>query len=170
MVTIWPILAYLISVSICLGFSTICHLMFVKSEKCCEVVRGLDYAGIAICFLGSAYPFISYKFACGTFFVAWRHAFLVLLSLTALACIAVVMLPSFQSLVSRLVVFASFFAAIMMPVVFLCFSYDNVYAMEPNLGLYALALLSYAIGNVFYISKFPEIAWPGKFDVLGASH
>jgi predicted membrane channel-forming protein YqfA (hemolysin III family) len=67
-------------------------------------------------------------------------------------------------------VFTCFFIAIMIPVVFLACTYDNVYAMSPNLGMNGWGLLQYVIGVFFYVSQFPERAWPGKFDYIGASH
>jgi adiponectin receptor len=144
--------------------------MFVRSEKACEVVARLDYMGIAILFMGSAYPFISFKFACGDYFITWRYIFISLLTVSTIACIVVVMCPKLQTPVSRVVVFSCFFIAIMIPVIFLAFTYDNIYAMSPNLGLNAISLVQYAIGVFFYVSQYPERKWPGKFDYFGASH
>ena len=126
--------------------------------------------GIAILFMGSAYPFISFKYACGNFFITWRYIFIALLTISTMACIIVVMVPRFQSPVLRVIVFSSFFLCLMIPVVFLACTYDNVYAMSPNLGTYAIGLVMYGIGVFFYVSKYPERKWPGKFDLFGASH
>lgn len=52
----WPLIAYLLSVGFCMGSSAICHLCYVKDDYICDVVAKLDYWGIAILFLGSAYP------------------------------------------------------------------------------------------------------------------
>ena len=55
-VTKWPIVAFLASIVFCLGSSVICHLCYVKNPHICTMVGYLDYWGIAILFLGSAYP------------------------------------------------------------------------------------------------------------------
>jgi len=61
----WPLIAYLIGATFCLTCSATCHLCFVHSNYICDMVAKLDYWGIAVLGLASAYPKISYKFACG---------------------------------------------------------------------------------------------------------
>lgn len=41
--------------------------------------------------------------------------------------------------------------------------------VEFYLGM-ALCLLCYGIGIVFYLTRFPECVWPGRFDKFGQSH
>lgn len=44
--------------------------------------------------------------------------------------------------------------------------------MQANLFLYKLLATfgSYMLGFVFYAAQFPEKHWPGRFDLVGASH
>mmetsp|Transcript_20112 Transcript_20112/g.24794 ORF Transcript_20112/g.24794 Transcript_20112/m.24794 type:complete len:179 (-) Transcript_20112:434-970(-) len=82
-VTKWPLLAYLITAAFCMGLSTTCHLCWVKNEKVSKMVTYLDYWGIALILLGSAYPYISFKYACGPFIV-WRYIFTSIISVLTL--------------------------------------------------------------------------------------
>lgn len=52
----WPLICFLGAACFCLGSSTVCHLCYVKNPDICDIVAKLDYWGIAILFLGSAYP------------------------------------------------------------------------------------------------------------------
>lgn len=85
-VTKWPLVAYLLTAGFCLGLSTTCHLCWVKNERVSNLVTYLDYWGIALLLLGSAYPYIAFKYACGPFIV-WRYIFTSIISvLTLVAC------------------------------------------------------------------------------------
>ncbi|MFM7851751.1 MAG: hemolysin III family protein [Flammeovirgaceae bacterium] len=48
----------------CLGSSFIFHLCFIRSEIILKVLSRLDYGGISILIMGTAYPPIMYIFAC----------------------------------------------------------------------------------------------------------
>lgn len=58
----------------CLGCSTIFHLVYAKNFKVERIVASLDYWGITILILGTNYPFITYKYACGKFII-YRYVF-----------------------------------------------------------------------------------------------
>jgi len=170
LVTVWPLTAYLLSACCCFGCSAYYHLTFCKNEQTARATAKLDYIGVATLFLGSAYPLISYKFACGEYFVFWRHFFIVVLMISTLICMIVLMFPQFGNNSLRAGVFVLFACAVLIPVIFLCKHYDPVYSLAPNLGLYSLGLLSYTLALVIYLGRIPERFAPGKFDYLGSSH
>ena len=113
-VNTWPIIAYLLTAMFCLGFSTICHLCFVKSPQISRIVTNLDYWGIAILFLGSSYPFISYKYACGSF-IFWRYIFMTCISVLTLACMFITIRSSFDTPGKRALLFTAFGASVLVP-------------------------------------------------------
>ena len=84
-VTKWPLLAYLMTALFCMGCSSACHLCYVRNERVSNVVRYLDYWGISILFLGSCYPYISFKYACGPFIV-WRYIFITVITVLTVVC------------------------------------------------------------------------------------
>jgi len=169
-VNTWPLLAYLITAMFCLGFSTICHLCYVKSARISRIVSNLDYWGIAVLFLGSAYPYISYKYACGPY-IFWRYVFMSVISVLTLACMVITVKSSFDTPKSRALIFSTFGASVLVPTLGLEFWKDERYTLEPNLTIYAWGVLSYIVGMYFYVSKVPEkFSKTGRFDFIGSSH
>lgn len=71
----WPWACLMLSAVFCFACSTVCHLCYVKSPHICDLVAKVDYWGIAILMLGTAYPQISYKLACGTQMIRARWCF-----------------------------------------------------------------------------------------------
>ena len=85
LVTKWPLVAYLLTALFCLGLSTSCHLCYVRNEQVSKFVTHMDHLGIALLFLGTCYPIISYKYACGPFII-WRYIFTSIISTLTLLC------------------------------------------------------------------------------------
>jgi len=166
----WPIIAYLLTACACFSLSTTCHLCYVHSEEISSWVSMLDYWGIASLFLGSAYPFISYKYACGHF-IMWRYIFTSIISFMTIVCLFATMKPTFiKSPVLRLALFSTFGLCFGVPIVFLEVNYDPLYSLPPNLGPYTWGVGCYVFGAFLYITKIPERFFPGKLDLIGASH
>ena len=169
-VNTWPLIAYLLTAMFCLGFSTICHLCYVKSARISMIVSSLDYWGIAFLFLGSSYPFISYKYACGPY-IFWRYIFMTCITILTCACMVITVKSSFDSPGKRALLFTAFGASVLIPKVGLELWKDERYTLEPNLMPFALALIAYVIGMFFYVSKIPErFSKTGRFDFFGSSH
>ena len=57
-----------------MGLSTTCHLCWVKNQQVSKLVTYLDFWGISLILMGSAYPYVSFKYACGPFII-WRYIF-----------------------------------------------------------------------------------------------
>ena len=82
----------------------------------------------------------------------------------------VLMCPQFENNALRAFAFIIFGCAVLVPVIFLCYTYDPVYSLHPNLGMYGIGLLMYILGLIVYLGRIPERWFPGKFDFLGSSH
>ena len=171
LVTKWPLVAYLMTALFCLGLSTTCHLCYVRNENVSKLVTNLDYWGIALLFLGSCYPLISFKYACGPFIV-WRYIFISVITVLTMLCMWVSVQKSVNVTPERRAfLFVLFFLSCMVPLVMLYLWYDPQYCMKPELGDYKIPFFCYVAGLVFYVLRVPE-RWSktGKFDLLGASH
>ena len=169
-VNTWPLIAYLITAMFCLGSSTICHLCFVKSPRIAKIVCNLDYWGIALLFLGSTYPYISYKYACGPY-IFWRYIFISIITLFTIACMVITVKSAFMRPKNRALLFTAFGVSVLIPTVGLNFWHDPKYTLQPDLVPFSWALPIYIIGMIIYISKAPEkCSKSGRFDILGSSH
>ena len=84
----WPIVAYLFTALFCLSCSSACHWFADKNKKLCRIVATLDYWGITILILGTCYPFISYRYACG-YLIIYRYVFVVILTVITALCMLV---------------------------------------------------------------------------------
>jgi adiponectin receptor len=147
--------AYILSACFCLGCSSVCHLCYVKDPKICDMVAKLDYWGIAILFLGSAYPEISYKYACGDMIV-YRYIFISIITVCCAVCMFLTMQPKFASPHMRVLVFVCFLLSFIAPIVFLQVKYNPETCLPPNWNKLISVFSCYFIGTVFYITKIPE--------------
>ena len=116
----------------CLGASTLCHTCFVKDAVISNRVTSLDYWGISILFLGTTYPFISFKYACGPYIV-WRYIFVSIITVLTGICMFVTLKDSFVNPVARSALFTLFGISAMIPTYGLAIWGDSKYTLEPNL-------------------------------------
>ena len=153
-----------------LGCSTSCHLCYVKDRTISNIVSTLDYWGIAMLFLGSCYPYISFKYACGPY-IFWRYVFTTIITILTICCMVATYSTRFMSPMKRAILFTLFAASCLVPTAGLVIWYDPENTLEPKLGPYSWAVLSYAIGMIIYITKVPE-CWnkTGRYDYVGSSH
>ena len=114
-VTIWPLVAFILSACCCLFFSTICHLTGCKSQTTDNIVCRLDYIGIVTLCLGGAYPIVQYKFACGRTLIFWRHVFTVFLIIATFGVIFTLTCKKFD--LGRPISFTVFGLAVILPLV-----------------------------------------------------
>mmetsp|Transcript_29871 Transcript_29871/g.21621 ORF Transcript_29871/g.21621 Transcript_29871/m.21621 type:complete len:191 (+) Transcript_29871:706-1278(+) len=155
-----------------LACSTTCHWLYSKSKRCCGFVSRLDYAGIAIMIMGSCYPFICYKFACGSM-IFYRRMFLSGITLISLACFVACMTPSFMKAKNKGLRGIMFITLGLLTLVIFAFLYimdDTTEALPAKVGPYALGGAIYIFGAILYVTDVPERFWPGKFDIWGCGH
>ena len=163
-------MAYILTALFCLGSSAACHLCYVRSERVSSILTSVDYWGICILFLGSCYPYISFKYACGPF-VAWRYIFTTMIFILTLLCMWATVQKTFFTPGRRVALFMLFALSCFVPSLMLYVWDDPKNALSPNPGPYLWPILCYTIGIFFYISRIPErFSKIGVFDYLGASH
>ena len=126
----WPLVAYLICALFAFGMSTACHWLYVRSEHIDKLVHQLDYMGIAILFLGSSYPYITFKYACGPFIV-WRYAFISWISVLTIVCMYATVNDCLNNKYLRAALFSIFFLSCMIPFALLYLWYDPRYTLKP---------------------------------------
>lgn len=166
----WPIVAYLSTALFCLGCSTICHWFADKNHKLCSTVTTLDYWGITILILGTGYPFISYRYACG-YLVVYRYIFVVISTILSIICMIVTLNPAFLKPTPKAILFTSFGFFCLIPTLVLYIIDDPEYGMDPGVAPLSWSILSYVIGMTFFLSRFPErFSKTGRFDILFNSH
>ena len=166
----WPIVAYLFTALFCLGCSTACHWFADKDHRLCRIVTTLDYWGITILILGSVYPSISYRYACGPLIV-YRYVFVVLLTVATLGCMVVTVKPTFLKPTPKAILFIGFGLFCVIPTVTLYILDDRENGLAPGLEPFTWSTLAYLVGLTFYMAKFPErVSKNGRFDILFSSH
>lgn len=179
---------------LCLLFSWTFHCVACHSPRVAHIFSRMDYAGIAFLIIGSMYPMLYYAFycekcvpsaaACGIaadgpacrapMRSAARLVYMAVMTLFALATIAVSLLPLFDRpryRMHRMVIFASVGALGAVPLwhAVVLHGLDHV---QRSLALDWLLLmgLGYLSGALLYGLRLPERFLPGKFDLLLHGH
>lgn len=166
----WPIVAYLLTALFCLGCSTSCHWLSDKHKKMASIVTTLDYWGITILILGTTYPFVSYRYACG-YLVVYRYVFISVLTVITLICMVVTMKPTFLRQTPKAILFISLGLFCLVPTITLYILNDTENGLKPGLAPFTWSTMFYLVGLTFYVTKFPErTSRKGRFDLLLSSH
>lgn len=130
----------------------------------------LDYWGIAVLILGSTFPYVSYRYACGQFIV-YRYIIMSIIGFLTFMCMWVTMHESMLNPINKVILYTIFGAACMVPIIGLQYWYDPLNTLEPDIGLYLYSLICYIVGMLMYGFKIPErFIKKGKLDYLGSSH
>ncbi len=131
-------------------------------------LRSLDYSFISVLIAGSSLPFLWYSFFCAP---GWL-AFYVSMSLaTNGACLALGLSPRFRTEGWRLVRMSAFLASGAFGVI----PFSHLVAASSELSLASLYLLGlmgalYVAGALLYGFRVPERYFPGRLNIVGASH
>ena len=166
----WPLVAFLITALVCLGCSTMCHWFWSKHKNLCIILTTLDYWGIVLLILGTSYPFISYRFACG-YMIVYRYVFVSILTLCTIACMFVTMNPTFLKPLPKIILFSSFGLFNFVPTLVLYSLNDKEYGLKPSMAPFTWSSLTYLVGMCFFASKFPErFSKSGRYDIFPSSH
>ncbi|KAF3668226.1 Heptahelical transmembrane protein 2 [Capsicum annuum] len=169
-VAIWPWFVFLGGAMSCLISSTLSHLFACHSLRYNLFFWRLDYAGIALMIVCSFFCPIYYIFCDQPY---WCIFYLSTITLFGILAIITLLSPALFS--GR---FRSFRVTL-----FLAMGFSGLipatHALSLNYGhpqvLVALSYeiimgVLYAIGAVFYMTRFPERCKPGAFDLVGHSH
>lgn len=168
----WPLYLHLFCSVFCLGSSAIFHLGHVHSDYWRNTLAKLDYGGINILIMGSAYPPVFYTMACSELH-GIRNVFLIAITVIGLSSFSMFMSDTMNKAAWRHVRSGSFIslgAIAALPFVYICNTSQTQYLSEYDFPPWAWGCLSIVIGVVFYVSQFPECKCHRHCDTFGASH
>lgn len=165
------LLPLLVAAVLCLAFSTIFHAFWVHSQAAFTVLQKLDFLGISLLCTGHALSGIYYTFYC-TPRLAYKYYALV--AIAEFTTVPAIISPSFSTPRARPIraaVFCALGSTSILPVGHAAWlhgfkSYELTIAVGSALG----ALITYGVGAVVYVARFPECCRLGKHDRFLASH
>ena len=168
----WPLYIIIFSAIFCLSFSAIFHLFGVINEKYFNILNRFDYGGISLLISGSCFPPYYYFFYYSTLF---KYLYLILISVFGIGTFLYSLTDDFNKPKRRALrgtLFLIFGLCSGVPIMHMAFFGDYIEGYGDDIILlnWYLGGISYIIGALFYILRFPEKKFPGKFDYFGASH
>ncbi|XP_055822959.1 heptahelical transmembrane protein 2 [Solanum dulcamara] len=169
-VAIWPWFVFLGGAMGCLISSTLSHLFACHSLRYNLFFWRLDYAGISLMIVCSFFCPIYYIFCDQPF---WCIFYLSTITIFGILAIITLLSPAlfsgrFRSFRATLFLAMGFSGLIPAThALFLHFGHPQVLVA---LGYEIITGILYAIGAVFYMTRFPERCKPGAFDLVGHSH
>lgn len=161
--------AYVLAVAWLLLCSSAFHCFSCRSPASYACMARLDYSGIGIVILTSQWGAMSYAFVC------WREAFIGFAAVLGVFTILVVLGPMWPPFhhrryrVPRALMYV--LLSVVFPVVWWLMTAtrygfgSRAVVQEFYLGM-ALCYAGYGAGIFFYLTRFPERLFPGKFDLL----
>jgi adiponectin receptor len=156
---------------LCLSFSTAFHTLGCNTEETCIFCGRLDYTGIAILITGSFLPWVYYSFYCQPTIQFWYIGTIVALGVlcTFISLMKAFALPKYRHL--RGILFLVFGLCGIAPCIHSTFFHGIEYSFSKG-QMQNLILMGalYCVGVVFFITRFPESYWPGKFNLIFQSH
>jgi len=130
----------------------------------------LDYWGIIILILGSGYPFISYRYACG-YLIIYRYVFVIILSIVTVFCMIATVNSTFLKPKPKAILFVTFGVLQLVPTIVLFILNDRENGLTPGLAPLSWSVLPYLVGMTFFMTTFPErVSKTGRFDIFLSSH
>ena len=168
----WPIFVIILAAIACLSFSSIFHLVGIMNAKYFNILNRFDYGGISLLISGSCYPPYYYFFYYSPTF---KYLYLILISVFGVGTFLYSLTDDFnkpQRRSLRGVLFLIFGLCTGVPILHMAFFGDYIEGYGDDIILlnWYLGGISYIIGAIFYILRFPEKQFPGRFDYFGASH
>ena len=168
----WPLFIFLISAILCLSFSATYHLIGCVSKKYHEILSRFDYGGISLLVTGSCFPPYYYFFYCETKYCIFYLIFISTFGITTF-CLSLTNnfnSPKMRGFRGKLFIIFGLSAGI--PIIHLSLIGNKLIGYDPELRIlyWYLGGITYIIGGIIYITRFPEIKYPGKFDFFGSSH
>jgi adiponectin receptor len=148
---------YLLSAAVMLALSAAYH------AQCATLAH--DFLGISVFVAYSQAASVHYAFycnpaACGGYLIAVAGLF------TACVCMCRSSIPR----QSRRFALVAAFGAVPLVHHLLLLRTTNAPLQRAASAVYLRAIAWYGVGFVFFLTKFPECARPGAFDILGRSH
>ena len=168
----WPLFIIIHCAILCFIFSASFHSIGIINEKVHDILNRFDYGGISILIAGSCYPPYYYLFYYETTF---KYLYLIEVTVFGLGTFLYSLTDDFNKPKRRTLrgtIFLVFGLSTGIPILHMAFFGDKIDGYGPGIKLinWYLGGISYVVGALLYINRFPEKIWPGKFDYIGASH
>ena len=162
---------FFLAAMICLSFSALFHLFSNHSQSVYKIFSRLDYSGIAILITGSSIPAYYYGFYCHALTQCVHITILILLFS---GCIVISLWKKFGTHEYRPLRFATFllfglYGFVPGTHVVLRDGFEDQHTVNAIAGLLLMGGV-YILGAGFYVSRFPERLFPGKFNTWASSH
>jgi channel protein (hemolysin III family) len=170
---VWPVLIFCFGGVMCLGCSAVYHWWVGYCRHYHDALCRVDLAGISFMIWGSSVPLIYYVFIDDEF---WRNAYLGGATVLCGATLAFTALPAdvlHRVKVYRVLAYLAAGAFVVAPLIHsICRwgLYSEEVRRYVNDGYLALVGFFYVFGAFIYVSRIPEKYYPGKFDLVFASH
>ena len=168
----WPLFIFLISAIFCLFFSTTLHLVGNISVNFHRILSRLDYGGICLLITGSCYPPYYYFLYCEPKYRTFYLTFMTTLGLTTFGLCLTDGFNLPEKRILRGSSFLTFGICSGIPIIHFFTVGENLkgYNNDIRLLYWYLGGITYVIGAILYLIRFPEKYFPGKFDIFGSSH
>ncbi|GAA5994985.1 hemolysin III family protein [Rhodotorula paludigena] len=163
--------SFLLSASVCLGFSAFFHTFLAHSQEVAVAWNRLDYVGIVVLISGTFVPLVHYGFFCDPHL---RNTYVALIYTFAAATMAVIVSPKARTPEFRRIrtwLFIALGLSAVFPVGHAVLRYGLEGAsVAISLAWLALGGALYIVGALLYAERVPERFSPGSFDLLLSSH
>ncbi|RIB08273.1 adiponectin receptor protein 1 [Gigaspora rosea] len=162
---------FLAGAMVCLGLSSVFHVLCCHSEKVCANWNRCDYIGIVFLITGSFYPVIYYGFFCNEYLKIIYLSFITILGIatTFLAVSPKFRHPQFRWFRTSLFLSLGLSAVIPLTHAVILYGIELCFFVISLKWLLLTGIL-YIIGALIYGARIPERWYPGKFDICGSSH
>lgn len=165
------VICFFLSAFVCLAFSTVFHTFGCHSPNVCLFCGRLDYTGIAVLITGSFLPWVYYSFYCQPL---TKYIYMALMFSFGVVCTVISMGKTFQSPAFRsyrAVLFVIFGLCGVIPCVHTVISKGVAHSFTDG-QMHWLIIMGamYITGAIFFMTRFPECKWPGKFNLILQSH
>ena len=168
----WPLFVIIHSAILLFIFSASFHSLGTINERYHDILSRFDYGGISLLISGSCYPPYYYFFYYAKTF---KYIYLSEITVFGIGIFLYSLTDDFnkpQKRSLRGIIFLIFGLCTGIPILHMAFFGDNLEGYGPGIKLlyWYLGGVSYVLGAILYIIRFPEKIFPMKFDYIGASH
>ncbi|GAA6025475.1 hypothetical protein JCM10207_000783 [Rhodosporidiobolus poonsookiae] len=163
--------AFLLSASICLGFSSLFHTFLAHSHDVAVAWNRLDYIGIVVLISGTFVPLVHYGFFCESHL---RNTYIALIYTFSAATTVTVAspharTPEYRRFRTWLFIFLGLSAVFPVGHAVVRYGLESA-SVAISLPYLVLGGVLYICGALLYAERCPERFHPGRYDFFGSSH
>ena len=168
----WPLFIIIHTAILCFIFSSSFHSIGTINERYHDILNRFDYGGISLLISGSCYPPYYYFFYYSNGF---KYFYLIEITVFGIGTFLYSLTDDFNKPNKRTLrgtIYLIFGLSTGIPVLHMAFFGDKIEGNTHGIKLiyWYLGGISYVVGALLYILRFPEKKFPIKFDYIGASH